>query len=152
METKSQDISSSLKLSLKSELKRSLLDQIKPSSVGAAAPMYQYQGNAKPTSESLEEFSRKYIRGTGGSEYEDKYHIRPELYQLGNGAAPLNKLPLGYAVPVFNNGKWEFGNPSTRVDGLVVPSGLNLSGGGKKKLSRKSRAILEHTFNMKVDE
>lgn len=141
-----------LRSSIKDDMKKDLLKQIKPTLSTPGSSMEKSSTNSKAIQEdNLLEFYKKYKSGSGGAEFESKYLINPNLTTY-NGKDPINKLPDGYVVPVFQNGQWVFANPSTRVDGLVTPSGLNLSGGGKKKLSKKSRDILINILGMTIDE
>lgn len=144
----------SLKSYIKDDVKKELLKQIKPK----LSPHGSDTQNSTLASQALEEenlldFYNKYKAGTGDIIFEekDKYKINP-IVTTYTGKDPINKLPDGYVVPVFNLGHWNFANPSNRVDGLVFPSGLDLSGGGKKKLSKKSRDILINVYNMTIDE
>lgn len=142
----------SLRSSIKDDIKKDLLKQIKPTLSSPGSTMEQSPMNSKAIQEdNLLEFYKKYKSGSGGAEFESKYQINPNLTTY-NGKEPINKLPDGYAVPVFHNGQWILANPNTRVDGLVVPSGLDLSGGGKKKLSKKSRDILINVLGMTIEE
>lgn len=139
---------SSLTGSIKNEMKKDLLKQVKPSSLNPSQTLRSQSENTKAIQdESLLEFAKKYQKSTGGAEFEDKY-------KLGEGLTNtlLNKLPDGHVTPVFNNGRWEFMNTANRIDGLIVPSGLNLSGGGTKKISEKSKKILRYVFGIEVDE
>lgn len=141
-----------LRSSIKDDIKKDLLKQIKPTLSTPGSTMEKSPTNSKAVQEdNLLEFYKKYKSGSGGAEFESKYLINPNLTTY-SGKDPINKLPDGYVTPVFQNGQWIFANPTTRVDGLVVPSGLNLSGGGKKKLSKKSRDILTHVLGMTIDE
>lgn len=137
--------------SIKDDVKRDLLKQIKTSGLSPSSTFRQYKGTSTAIQEdNLLEYSRK-IKGTGGAEFEDKYTVSPNLLKLGN-STPLNKLPDGYVVPTLIGSHWVFINPTTNVNGLVIPSGMNLSGGGAKKLSTKTKNILTHVFNMEIDE
>ncbi len=141
-----------LKLSIKDDMKKDLLKQIKPTLSGLGSSMEKSSSNPQTVQEGdLLEFYKKYKSGSGGAEFESKYQISPHVTTY-NGKDPINKLPDGYVEPVFQNGQWIFANPSKRVDGLVVPSGLDLSGGGKKKLSKKSRDILVNVLGMTIEE
>lgn len=149
---KAQGISPSLKSTLKDDMRKEILKSVKPQMKLPDLSLRQTEVAASLIqTESLEEFSKKYRKGSGGEEFESKYKISPNLTRY-TGRDPVNKLPDGYVIPVFNGGKWEFANPSTRVDGLIFPSGLNLSGGGKKKMSAKAKLILQTVFGMEVDD
>lgn len=148
-----QSVSSSLISTIKDDMRKDYLKQVKPPS---AMPNSQMRESATGTSavgtESLLEFSQKYKKGSGGAEYESKYSLDGLKESLKHTSTPINKLPDGYVVPVFVNGHWVFANPTTRVDGLVYPTGISLFSKERKKMSKKSKAILEHVFNMKVEE
>ncbi len=148
-----QSLSSPLKSSIKDDIKRDLLKQVKPSTTLPNSQMRQSTTTTKAIhDESLFEFNKKIGLKSGGSEYEDKYNIERLKESLKYTSTPINKLPDGYVVPVFIGGHWVFMNPNNRVDGLVVPSGMDLSGGGRKKMSNKAKNILEHVFGMKVED
>jgi len=152
LSVQAQSVSSSLKSSLKDDIRRDLLKQVKPPQAIPGSSMRPHISSQKAIrDESLEEFSKKYITGTGGAEFDDKYHINPHVTTYSS-SVPINKLPDGYVVPVFTGGHWIFANPTSRVDGLVYPSGIDLSGGGKKKMSAKAKSILENVFGMKAEE
>lgn len=143
---------SSLSGSIKDDIRKDLLKQIKPSSLSPSQHLRQQTTTSRAIQdESLLEFANKYRKSTGGAEFEDKYKLGEGLKNL-NSNVPLNKLPDGHVTPVFNNGRWEFMNTATRTDGLVVPSGMNFSGGGSKKMSKKSKKILIDVFGIEVDE
>lgn len=147
-----QSISSSLKSSIKDDIRKDLLKQVKPATITPNAGMRQSTTKSKAIhNDNLFEYN-KIVTGSGGIEFEDKYTVDALKKSLKNTSTPLNKLPDGYVVPVFTGGQWIFANPVARVDGLVIPSGLDLSGGGKKKMSNKAKHILEHVFGMKVEE
>lgn len=142
---------SSLAGSLRDEMKKDLLKQIKPSSISPSPYMQQSPGSKAIQEDNLLEYAKKYRKSNGGAEFEDKYKLADALKNLRSNV-PLNKLPDGHVTPVFNNGRWEFMNTANRVDGLVTPSGLNLSGGGAKKMSERSKKILIDVFGIEVDE
>lgn len=143
---------SSLTGSIKNEMKKDLLKQVKPFSLNPSQTLRSQSENTKAIQdESLLEFAKKYQKSTGGAEFEDKYKLGEGLSNLQSNTL-LNKLPDGHVTPVFNNGRWEFMNTANRIDGLIVPSGLNLSGGGTKKISEKSKKILRDVFGIEVDE
>lgn len=142
---------SSLSGSIKDEMKKDLLKQIKPSILPPPSFRQQVTPGKAIQDDDLLEFAKKYQKKTGGAEFDDKYKLGEGLKNLRSNI-PLNKLPDGHVTPVFNNGRWEFMSTANRVDGLVMPSGMNLSGGGAKKLSEKSKKILINVFGMDVDE
>ncbi|MDU1903799.1 MAG: hypothetical protein E6772_03365 [Dysgonomonas sp.] len=152
LSVQAQSVSSSLKSSLKDDIRKDLLKQVKPPQAIPGSSMRPHISSQKAIrNESLEELSKKYITGTGGSEFDDKYHINPHVTTYSS-PIPVNKAPDGFVVPMFIGGHWVFASPVTRVDGLIVPSGLDLSGGGKKKMSAKAKSILENVFGMEVEE
>lgn len=141
-----------LRSSIKDDIKKDLLKQIKPILSTPGSTMEKSPLNSKAVQEDdLLEFYKKYKSGSGGAEFESKYQISPNVITY-NGKDPINKQPDGYVEPVFEGGHWILANPTRRLDGLVVPSGLDLSGGGKKKLSKKSRDILINVLGMTIDE
>lgn len=139
-----------LKSYIKDDVKKELLKQIKPKLSPSGSGAQQSQALEE---ESLLDFYNKYKAGVGDVLFHetDKYKINP-IVTTYTGKDPINKLPDGYVIPVFNLGRWEFANPSNRVDGLVTPSGLDLSGGGRKRLSKKSRDILINIYHMSIDD
>jgi len=148
----SQSISPSLKTSIKDDIKKDLMKQVSPVTIQPGSSMVLSPSGSKAIqNDNLLDFSKKYRKGSGGEEFEDKYKVSPHVTTYSS-STPVNKLPDGYVIPVFTGGHWVFANPTTRVDGLVYPSGLDLSGGGKKKMSPKAKAILEHVFGMKVED
>lgn len=141
-----------LKSSIKDDIKKDLLKQIKPTLSTPGSTMEKSPLNSKAVQEdNLLEFYKKYKSGSGGAEFETKYQISPNVATY-NGKDPINKQPDGHAEPVFQGGHWILANPTRRVDGLIVPSGMDLAGGGKKKLSKKSRDILTNVLGMSIDE
>lgn len=141
-----------LNTSIKDDIKKDLLKQVKPSLSDPGSAMRQAESKSKAFQEDdLLEFYKKYKSGSGGVEFESKYQVSPHVTTY-NGKDPINKQLDGYVVPVFEGGRWVFANPNQRVDGLVVPSGIDLSGSGKKKLSQKSKDILTRVLGMTIDE
>lgn len=148
-----QSLPSSLQSAIRDEIRKDQLKQMKPTTISPNTQMKQSAtGLGVVESESLLEFSKRYRKGSGGEEFEDKYTLKGLEESLKNTSTPINKLPDGYVVPVFTGGHWVFANPATRVDGLVYPSGISLSGWKKKKMSAKSKSILENVFGMKVED
>lgn len=142
----------SLSSSIKEDMKKDLLKQIKPTLSYPSPTMEKSPINSTAVQDDdILKFYNKYKSGTGGAEFEPKYQISPNVTTY-SGKDPINKLPDGYVVPVFQNGQWVFANPNMRVDGLVAPSGINLSGGGKKRLSKRTRDILVNIFGMEIDD
>jgi len=79
---------------------------------------------------------------------EFKYKLSPNL-TIYNGITPINELPAGSTQIVFMGGHFYF----VGTGGVsVFPSGIDLTGGGRKKLSEKSKNILRNVFGMEVDE
>lgn len=142
---------SSLAGSLRDEMKKDLLKQVKPTLVSPSSYLQQITTNKAIQEDNLSEYAKKYQKSNGGAEFEDKYKLGEGLKNLRSNI-PFNKLPDGHVTPVFNNGRWEFMSTANRIDGLVTPSGLNLSGGGAKKMSEKSKKILIDVFGIEVDE
>lgn len=141
-----------LKSSIKDDIKKDLLKQIQPTLSTPGSTMEKSPLNSKAVQEdNLLEFYKKYKSGSGGAEFETKYQINPNVTTY-NGKDPINKQPDGHVEPVFQGGHWILANPTRRVDGLVEPSGIDLAGGGKKKLSKKSRDILTNVLGMSIDE
>lgn len=144
--------SQNLKSSIKDDIKKDLLKQIKPTLSTPGSTMEKSPLNSKAVQEdNLLEFYKKYKSGSGGAEFETKYQINPSVTTY-SGKDPINKQPDGYVEPVFQGGHWILANPTRRVDGLVVPSGIDLAGGGKKKLSKRSREILTNVLGMTIED
>ena len=143
----------SLSSSIKDGMKRELMKQIKPlSNTPTTAKQRSSSSGLKPVeNDDLLEYYKKYKGGSGGAEFDNKYQVSP-IVTTYTSKTPVNKLPDGYVVPIFQNGHFIFANPTSRVDGLVFPSGIDLSGGGKKKMSEKSKSILINVFGMEIDE
>lgn len=141
-----------LKSSIKDDIKKDLLKQIKPTLSTPGSTMEKSPLNSKAVQEdNLLEFYKKYKSGSGGAEFETKYQISPSVTTY-SGKDPINKQSDGYVEPVFQGGHWILANPTRRVDGLVVPSGIDLAGGGKKKLSKRSREILTNVLGMTIED
>lgn len=148
-----QDIQSSLKFSIKDEMKKDLMKQVKPGATLYNSPLYENNSTKAMPANDLIGLDKIYVNGKviDLSAFDDKYQINP-IVTTYTSSTPINQLPAGYVVPVFTGGRWVWANPNTRVDQLVYPSGIDLSGGGKKKMSAKARSILEHVFGMEVEE
>lgn len=141
-----------LKSLIKDDIRKDLLKQIKPALSPPGTTMEKSTTKSKAVQEdNLLEFYKKYKSGSGGAEFESKYQINPNVTTY-NGKDPINKQADGHVEPVFQGGRWILANPTNRVDGLVVPSGMDLSGGGKKKLSKKSREVLINVLGMTLEE
>lgn len=142
---------SSLSVSIKDEMKKDLLKQIKPSSVsGSSMQQHKYSiGDLKE--ETLSEYIKRKVKSSAGEEFDDKYKVAESITNI-NPKVPLNKLPDGHVTPEFINGRWVFVNTAKTLDGLVKPSGIDLSGGGTKKMSEKTKNILKNVLGQEVDE
>ena len=79
---------------------------------------------------------------------EPKYKLNPYI-GVYNGVTPINQLPAGSTQIVFMGGHFYFVGTG---GSLVFPSGIDLLGGGPKKLSEKSKNILINVFGMEIDE
>lgn len=132
----------SLSSSIKDDMKRELMKQIKPSL--SNPNMQQYKVNPQAVREDdLSKYSQKFK--SGGAEFDDRYKINPNAITYTSDI-PINKLPDGYVVPVYTGGHFIFANPNMSVSGLVVPSGLDLSGRKRKKMSAKAKNLLNHVL------
>ncbi len=78
---------------------------------------------------------------------EAKYKLNPNLTKY-SGIAPLNRLPEGSTQTVYMGGHFYI---VSTAGTLVVPTGLNLGGGGSKKLSEKSKNILINVFGKEIE-
>lgn len=149
-----QNVSSTLKSSIKEDMKQDWLKQVKPGSKKLSSPLYDMNANSKKAIQGKDYLGLDKIYKDGGIDltaFDDKYQINP-LAITYNSSVPINQLPAGYVVPMFVGGKFIWGNPNTRVDQLVYPSGISLAGGDKKKMSAKAKNILKYVFGMEVEE
>lgn len=142
----------SLRSYIKDDMKKELLKQMNPNLSPSVPTMQQSPSRgAKAQNEDILDYYNKHKAGSVlDIDPDKKYKISPNLTKY-TGKDPINKLPDGHVEPIFHLGQWHLGNPSNRVDGLVSPSGLNLSGWKKKKLSEKSKKILINVYNMTLD-
>jgi len=147
--------SSSLKSSIKEDMKQDWLKQVKPGSKTLSSPLYNINPSSSKAIQGRDYLGLDKIYKNGGgvdlSAFDDKYQVNP-LAITYSSSIPVNQLPAGYVIPTFIGGKFVWANPNTRVDQLVYPSGVDLSGGGKKKMSAKAKNILKHVFGMEVEE
>lgn len=150
-----QSIPLTLKSSIKDDMKKDLMKQVNPGSTIYGSQLYDKSSYSPKAiqDDDLTGLNKIYKNGKSIDlrAFDDKYQINP-LVITYTSSTPVNQLPAGYVVPVFTGGRWVWANPNTRVDQLVYPSGIDLSGGGKKKMSAKARAILEHVFGMEVED
>lgn len=77
-----------------------------------------------------------------------KYKLSPNLTQY-SGMTPLNELQAGSTQIVFMGGHFHFISTGGTQ---VFPSGMSLTGGGRKKLSEKSKSILVNVYGMEIEE
>lgn len=134
----------SLSLSIKDDMKKELMKQIKPSLSPTNPNTQQYNLNPQAVQEDdLLKYYKKYK--SGGAEFDDRYKINPQAITY-NSEIPINKLPDGYVVPVYSGGHFIFANPNMNVNGLVTPSGTDLSGAKRKKMSTKAKNLLDHVL------
>lgn len=148
-----QSVSSTLKSSIKEDMKQDWLKQVKPGSKIHSSPIYDNSPLSKKTVQGKDYtgLGKIYQNGIDLTAFDDKYKVNP-LAITYNSSVPINQLPAGYVVPMFIGGRFIWANPNTRVDQLVYPSGIDLSGGGKKKMSAKAKNILKYVFGMEVEE
>lgn len=76
-------------------------------------------------------------------------HTLSPTLLIYNGNIPLNQLPAGSTSLMFIGGHFYFVGNSGRN---VIPSGVDLSGGGIKKMSQKSKNILTNVFGLEIDD
>ncbi len=151
-----QNIPSTLRSSIKDGVKNDLMKQIKPETTSTyGSQKYDNSLSAPKVFRNDDYTNLEKIHKNGKSidlkVFDDKYQVNP-MAITNTSSTPINQLPAGYVVPVFTGGKWIWANPNTRIDQLAIPSRIDLSGGGKKKMSAKAKAILEQVFGMKVEE
>ena len=143
----------SLSTSIKNEMKKDLLKQVNPSMATPNSSMKQSPNTVNNTmnSDNLLEFSKKYRKGSGGEEFDSRYKVNPHAVTYSS-KVPINQIEPGKVIPIYNGGHFIFVNPATNAKGLVTPSGLDLSGGGKKKMSNRTRLILEQVFGVVLED
>lgn len=132
----------SLSSSLKDDMKKELLKQIKPTLSNPNMQQYKVNNGAV-----REDDLSKYVQKlkSGGAEFDDRYKINPHAISYTSDM-PINKLPDGYVVPIYTGGHFIFANPNMNVNGLVTPSGIDLSGAKRKKMSAKAKNLLDHVL------
>jgi len=145
--------------------KRNLLEGIKPPRTipnPNLGKQSHVESNNKPDHESL----RKEYLGTDKMILMNEYEVNPALLNIDS--KQLLKVEFGTPVKTISEGgkmrltpvkdyeyKLDEISQKHRLQGLKIThtiGGLNLSGFKKKKLSKKSKDILENVFNMKVEE
>lgn len=81
----------------------------------------------------------------------DKNPLKPLMESLKCISVPLNKVSDGAVALVFDGKQWYWDSRRVRVDGLVYPTGTNLSGNKKRRLTAKSKVILTHSFGLTIE-
>lgn len=153
-EVYSQSYSSeSFRSSLRNEMKKELMKQVNPTIAVPNPTMKQapYKLKNDKRSDDMLYLYKKYKSGSGGEEFDDHYQVDPRAITYSSDV-PINQIEPGKVIPVYTGGHFKFVNPATNGLGLVRPSGINLSGGGKKKMSAKTRRILEVVFGVNVED
>ncbi|HCO67090.1 MAG TPA: hypothetical protein DIT04_04930 [Dysgonomonas sp.] len=150
---KAQGIPEELKSSINEEKKKNWLNNARSGSKTYGSPrQYIERGSSKAiVGKDYTGLDKIYGNGIDWSAFDDKYQVNPAVYTYSS-KVPINQLPPGYVIPMFIGGRFVWANPNTRVDQLVIPSGINLSGGGKKPMSEKAKNILKYVFGMEVEE
>lgn len=143
-----------LTFSLKNEMKKDLMNRVNPSlnknnPQMIVAPGYTPQKTKQE--DNLLDLYKKYKSGSGGEEFDSRYKINPHVVTYSS-ETPINQIKPGTVVPVYTGGHFVLVNPATNALGLVKPSGMDLSGGGKKKMTKKTRQLLELLFDIKIED
>ncbi|MFT4072680.1 MAG: hypothetical protein QM654_12265 [Dysgonamonadaceae bacterium] len=81
-------------------------------------------------------------------EYKRTHTVNPNVYTF-YGDEPINKVKAGYLTPELFGGHFQMVPAKSNY---IKPSGLNLSGGGRKKLSEKTKKILKEVFGQEPEE
>lgn len=150
--------------SVQSELKKDLWKSIKPyggkSDVGTSGSSTSLLGPTTTSAPSgathdvmyyyykmkthvvLEDFHEQYRRA---------HQIDPRIYTY-NGDEPITKIKARYLETVFMGGHFQEISPS--ANNVVSPSGftIDISGGGRKRVSEKTKKILKEVYGREVEE
>lgn len=146
-DTHGQNLSSSIK----SEMKKELLKQVSPSVFNTQMRQTPEIVNKAVDGDNLIDFIKKRQQKSGGEEFDSPYKINPNAVSY-NSNIPINQITQGKVVPIYTGGHFVLVNPSTNGLGLIYPSGLDLSGYKKKKMSAKTKQLLELLFNVKIED
>lgn len=143
--------------SVNDDQKKQRLNQIKPSLDDSFIDKMKHQDVIIDTKDGMDiHAKRNKIKQTGGAEFDDKYDVK-ELVKTVNNSNLLKVEKGANTKVIFFNGKArlvkvedteQYLNKISQYDkleGFRISSGfggLNLSGYKKKKMSKKSKALL----------
>lgn len=108
-------------------------------SVGHDVMYYYYK---MKTNVVLEDFYEQYRRS---------HKIDPHVYTY-NGDEPLTKIKVGYLETVFMGGRFQQVSPASNNVGSPSGFTLDISGGGRKHVSEKTKKILKEVYDREVEE
>lgn len=152
-------------LSINDDRKRFLLEDIKPPQTKSKLLLEQDKSSSKAISnEDLLGVSKKYK--SGGEKFDDKYDTKAlELTLKGfnfleNDSCTSTKTVLNggkaYLIPVKDSDRQLAKlSQKERMQGVMINAtvgGFNFSGWEKKKLSKKSKEILQNLYGIQVQE
>lgn len=152
-------------LSLGDDRKRFLLEEIKPPQTQSKPIFEQSKSESKTINDDdLLSISKRYK--SGGSEFDGKYDTIAFKSKLN--ADDLLKTDAYTETKTIINGGRVYQSPVTevnrqldklsqrhRLQGIILNvtmGGLNLSGWKKRKLSKKSKAILKEIYEIEINE
>jgi len=138
-----------LRSSIQDDIKKDWLKQVKPSLSPPGSSRYLKTPNNKAfQGEDLTGIGKIYKNGIDWEAFDDKYQVNP-LAITYNSSVPINERPAGSVTFIFTGGRWMW---TSNAGERVTPSGVDLSGGGRKKMSPKAKQILQYVFGMEVEE
>jgi hypothetical protein len=110
-----------------------------PSTVTHDVMYYYYKIK---TNVVLEDFYERYRRS---------HTVDPHLYTY-NGDEPLTKIRAGYLETVFMGGHFQQVSPPANNVGSPAGFTIDISGGGRKHVSEKTKKILKEVYDREVEE
>jgi len=133
---------------IKDDYKKELWKTIKPTDTSPLSPSEQ---TMKSISEDplfdndIAKYYNNYLKKPNLGP-ESEYKLNPNLL-IFNSKTPLNQLPPGSTQVVYMGGHFVI---IPTGGSLIYPSGLDLSGGGRKVVSEKSKLILRSVFGIET--
>jgi hypothetical protein len=145
--------------SLQSELKKDLWKTIQPYGdkkdrpmnplTGASNPLRSIETKIPDVMNALYKFKSRMSLDDFYEEYVRTHTVNPQVFTY-HGNESLMKVKVGYLRSEFMGGRFQ----QIPASGNMMPSGIgvDISGGGRKHVSEKTKKILEEVYGREVEE
>ncbi|OJU48751.1 MAG: hypothetical protein BGN96_11410 [Bacteroidales bacterium 45-6] len=147
---------------VQSELKKDLWKTIKPYGEKKDMPMSfsspllnPVPALSTPTAHDVMYYYNKMKTNVVLEDFYEQYRIThvvdPHLYTY-SGDEPLTKIKAGYLETVFMGGHFQQVSPPGNTVGSGSGFTIDISGGGRKHVSEKTKKILKEVYDREVEE